>query len=52
MKQQSQVNSGDIHPKVVWAMRLRRKINVKKMSFDCFEKYRRRKGNTGELGLG
>ena len=44
MKQQDQVNSGDIHPKVVQAVRLRRKRKVKKMGFQFFEKDRRKKG--------
>jgi hypothetical protein len=47
MKLQSQVNSGisgDIHPKVVLAVRLRRKRKVKKMSVESFEKDRRRHG--------
>jgi hypothetical protein len=33
MMQQSQVNFRDIHPKVVYAVRLRRKRKVKKTSF-------------------
>jgi hypothetical protein len=33
MKQQSQVNAGDIHPKVVYVMRLRMNRKVKEMSF-------------------
>jgi hypothetical protein len=43
MKQQSQVNSGDIHTKV-GRRETEEEKKVKEMSFESFEKDRRRKG--------
>jgi hypothetical protein len=42
MKLQSHVNSGDISPKEVWAVRLKEE-KVKEMSFELFQQGRRRK---------
>jgi hypothetical protein len=44
MKQQSQVNPGDIHPKVLQVVRLERKRRVKKMVLELLQKDRRRMG--------
>jgi hypothetical protein len=51
MKQQSQVNSGDVKPKVVQVMRLRRKRKVKLMIFEFFRKTEGEMKIRGELKL-